>query len=165
MPSYFPENNAPQPLDTEVKSLQKINSLLSGAGTPGTTAPTTATLCAGTDGTNLRAIATDTNGRVARLPAATRTTGTTPTTNTSVTFLASNTARLGFYIGNYEASGGAILYIRFAAAAASSTNFDVAVYPGQVYQQLGPVVYTGEIRAIYSGAIAGTGAKGGELSA
>lgn len=30
MPVYFPENNTPTPLDTEVRSLQKINDLLNG---------------------------------------------------------------------------------------------------------------------------------------
>lgn len=30
MPSYFPENNSPKADDTEVRSLQKINDLLSG---------------------------------------------------------------------------------------------------------------------------------------
>ncbi len=30
MPAYFPENNNPLPLDTEVRSLQKINDLLNG---------------------------------------------------------------------------------------------------------------------------------------
>ena len=30
MPAYFPENNTPLPLDTEVRSLQKINDLLRG---------------------------------------------------------------------------------------------------------------------------------------
>ena len=30
MPSYFPENNEPKPMDSPDRSLQKINSLLSG---------------------------------------------------------------------------------------------------------------------------------------
>lgn len=36
MPSYFPENNEPKPMDTSDRSLQKINGLLSSGSKPST---------------------------------------------------------------------------------------------------------------------------------
>lgn len=161
---------------TLIGGKQRLDVSLSSAGTTGTAVPTTANLYGGSDGTNLQAISVDTSGRVNvnvngtvpvsstyRTASSSRTAGTAATTTTSVTMLASNANRLGFVISNSEAST-TILYIRFAAAAASSTSFDIALPGGQTYQQMGPVVYTGEIRGILSAA--GTnGAKASEFVA
>ncbi len=48
---------------TTVGSVVRLNTTLASSGTTGTAAPTVANLYAGTDGTNLRAISTDSSGR------------------------------------------------------------------------------------------------------
>ena len=66
----------------------------------------------------------------------------------SGTVLASNAGRFGFTIVNYEAND---LYLRFASAAADPvTNWNIKLRTNEKYEQLGPMVYTGEIRGIYA---------------
>jgi len=189
MPSYFPENNTPLALDTETKSLQKINDLLqtgivigeveivpgsdplpvslrdgsgtaitstsiggkqrldvnlSSAGSTGSAVPSTANVFGGTDGTNLRAVRVDTNGRL-------DTSGTTAavstfTTNGAGTLAASDVTRKYFSVYN---SGPATLNVLLGTGTPSATNFSVAVLVGELYEN---VNYTGAIQGFYASA-------------
>jgi hypothetical protein len=90
------EDGTGQPISsTLVGSKRSLDVMLLSGGTVGAAAPTNANLLAGTDGTNLRAFSTDTNGRVnvnietasGVATAANQTTG-----NTSLSTVVTNTA-------------------------------------------------------------------------
>jgi len=73
---------------------RRLDVMLSSAGTSGSAAPNTANLYAGTDGTNLRAISTDTTGRInVNQTYGTTTIGTLTAGTTNGTLFASNTSR------------------------------------------------------------------------
>jgi len=73
---------------------RRLDVMLSSAGTNGSATPNTANLYAGTDGTNLRAISTDTTGRInVNQTYGTTTIGTLTAGTTNGTLFASNTNR------------------------------------------------------------------------
>ena len=73
---------------------RRLDVMLSSAGTTGSAVPNTANLYAGTDGTNLRAISTDTTGRInVNQTYGTTTIGTLTAGTTNGTLFASNTSR------------------------------------------------------------------------
>ena len=73
---------------------RRLDVMLSSAGTNGSAAPSTANLYAGTDGTNLRAISTDTTGRInVNQTYGTTTIGTLTAGTTNGTLFASNASR------------------------------------------------------------------------
>lgn len=87
------------------QSSGRIPVTLASAGTTGSTAPTTANLYAGTDGTNLRAISVDTSGRpntniIPQSGNITTRSSTITTGGTSQQVAASNTSRKYFAIQN-----------------------------------------------------------------
>jgi len=79
---------------TSISGKQRLDVTLAGGGTVGSASPTFADLVAGTDGTNLRAISTDTTGRVnVNQTYGTTTIGTLTAGVTNGTLFASNTNR------------------------------------------------------------------------
>ena len=79
---------------TSIGGKRRLDVNLSSAGTTGSAVPTTANLYAGTDGTNLRAVSVDTNGRVNVNPLrGTTTIGTLTAGTTNGTLFATNSTR------------------------------------------------------------------------
>lgn len=129
---------------TSIGGKQRLDVNLSSAGSTGSATPTTANVFGGTDGTNLRAVRVDTNGRL-------DTSGTTAavstfTTNGAGTLAASDGTRKYFSVYN---SGPAILYVLLGTGTPSATSFSVAVLTGELYEN---VNYTGAIQGFYASA-------------
>lgn len=132
----------------------RIPVTLASAGTTGSTAPTTANLYAGTDGTNLRAISTDSSGRIntnvnGTVTVSDRgTTGEASVTNftstTSATLKASNSNRRLLAIYN---EGAGNLHILYGSGTASTTNYSVRLSTGD-YLEVDK--YTGQLTAIFA---------------
>ena len=66
----------------------------------------------------------------------------------SVTILAANTDRLGATIFNDQSVGGAVLYLRLSATAATTTTYTTQIGPLGYYEL--PANYTGMITGIWS---------------
>jgi len=119
------------------QSSGRIPVALASAGTNGSTAPTTANLYGGTDGTNLRAISVDSGGVAnvnarPRNGAITRTTGSTSATpNTSAQALASDTNRRYLLIQNISDTD---MYFNFGATATTDNLFIAKNGSGIVFE-------------------------------
>jgi hypothetical protein len=126
-------------IDGKLPSLSsgRVPVTLSSAGTNGSTAPTTANLYGGTDGTNLRAISVDSGGVAnvnarPRNGAITRTTGSTSATpNTSAQALASDTNRRYLLIQNISDTD---MYFNFGATATTDNLFIAKNGSGIVFE-------------------------------
>ena len=124
---------------------QRLDVNLSSAGTIGSSAPTTANLYAGTDGTNLRAVSVDTNGRVNINPVrGTTTIGTFTASTSNGTLFASNSTRN--YLLIQCTSGTAYIDTNGTATAGDG----VLLTSGQGITFEGSFIPTGAIAAITS---------------
>jgi len=124
---------------------RRLDVMLSSAGTNGSAAPNTANLYAGTDGTNLRAISTDTTGRInVNQTYGTTTIGTLTAGTTNGTLFASNTSRK--YLLVQCTSGTAFIDTNGTATTADG----VQLTSGQGITFEGSFVPTGAIAAITS---------------
>ena len=124
---------------------QRLDVNLSSAGTVGSSAPTTANLYAGTDGTNLRAVSVDTNGRVnINQVRGTTTIGTLTASTSNGTLFASNSTRN--YLLVQCTSGTAYIDTNGTATTANG----VLLTSGQGITFEGSFIPTGAIAAITS---------------
>jgi hypothetical protein len=124
---------------------RRLDVMLSSAGTTGSAVPNTANLYAGTDGTNLRAISTDTTGRVnVNQTYGTTTIGTLTAGVTNGTLFASNTNRK--YLLVQCTSGTAFIDTNGTATTADG----IQLTSGQGITFEGSFVPTGAIAAITS---------------
>ena len=124
---------------------QRLDVNLSSAGTVGSSAPATANLYAGTDGTNLRAVSVDTNGRVNINPVrGTTTIGTFTASTSNGTLFASNSTRN--YLLVQCTSGTAYIDTNGTATAGDG----VLLTSGQGITFEGSFIPTGAIAAITS---------------
>jgi len=124
---------------------RRLDVMLSSAGTNGSSAPNTANLYAGTDGTNLRAISTDTTGRInVNQTYGTTTIGTLTAGTTNGTLFASNTNRK--YLLVQCTSGTAYIDTNGTATAGDG----VLLTSGQGITFEGSFIPTGAIAAITS---------------
>ena len=124
---------------------QRLDVNLSSAGTIGSSAPTTANLYAGTDGTNLRAVSVDTNGRVnINQVRGTTTIGTLTASTSNGTLFASNSTRN--YLLVQCTSGTAYIDTNGTATAGDG----VLLTSGQGITFEGSFIPTGAIAAITS---------------
>jgi len=137
-------------------SARRLDVNLSSAGTVGSTAPTSANLYGGSDGTNLRAVSVDSSGRANVNVNGTVTTsdrGTTGeatvtsfTSTTSATLKASNSSRKILTIYN---EGAGNLHILYGSGTASTTNYSVKLATGDYLEV---PQYTGQLTAIFASA-------------
>ena len=124
---------------------QRLDVNLSSAGTIGSSAPTTANLYAGTDGTNLRAVSVDTNGRVnINQVRGTTTIGTLTAGTTNGTLFATNSTRN--YLLVQCTSGTAYIDTNGTATTANG----ILLTSGQGITFEGSFIPTGAIAAITS---------------
>jgi len=124
---------------------RRLDVMLSSAGTNGSAAPGVANLYAGTDGTNLRAISTDTTGRVnVNQTYGTTTIGTLTAGTTNGTLFSSNTNRK--YLLVQCTSGTAFIDTNGTA----TTSDGVQLTSGQGITFEGSYIPTGAIAAITS---------------
>ena len=124
---------------------RRLDVMLSSAGTTGSAVPNTANLYAGTDGTNLRAISTDTTGRInVNQTYGTTTIGTLTAGTTNGTLFASNTNRK--YLLVQCTSGTAFIDTNGTATTADGIQLTL----GQGITFEGSFVPTGAIAAITS---------------
>ena len=124
---------------------RRLDVMLSSAGTTGSAVPNTANLYAGTDGTNLRAISTDTTGRInVNQTYGTTTIGTLTAGTTNGTLFASNTSRK--YLLVQCTSGTAFIDTNGTATAGDG----VLLTSGQGITFEGSFIPTGAIAAITS---------------
>ena len=124
---------------------RRLDVMLSSAGTNGSAAPSTANLYAGTDGTNLRAVSTDTTGRInVNQTYGTTTIGTLTAGTTNGTLFASNTNRK--YLLVQCTSGTAFIDTNGTAATANG----VQLTSGQGITFEGSFIPTGAIAGITS---------------
>lgn len=124
---------------------QRLDVNLSSAGTTGSAVPTTANLYAGTDGTNLRAVSVDTNGRVnINQVRGTTTIGTLTATTSNGTLFATNSTRN--YLLVQCTSGTAYLDTNGTATTANG----ILLTSGQGITFEGSFIPTGAIAAITS---------------
>jgi hypothetical protein len=130
---------------SSIAGKQRLDVNLSSAGTIGSSVPTTANLYAGTDGTNLRAISVDTNGRVNvnQVRGAT-TIGTLTAGTTNGTLFATNSTRN--YLLVQCTSGTAYIDTNGTA----TTGDGVLLTSGQGITFEGSFIPTGAIAAITS---------------
>jgi len=131
------------------QSSGRIPVTLASAGTNGSTAPTTANLYGGTDGTNIRAISVDSSGRtnvniiVGSIGEASV---SSFTSTTSATLKASNSGRKLLTIYN---EGAGNLHILYGSGTASTSNYSVRLATGD-YLEVDN--YTGQLTAIFASA-------------
>jgi len=124
---------------------RRLDVMLSSAGTTGSAVPNTANLYAGTDGTNLRAISTDTTGRVnVNQTYGTTTIGTLTAGTTNGTLFASNTNRK--YLLVQCTSGTAFIDTNGTA----TTSNGIQLTSGQGITFEGSFIPTGAIAGITS---------------
>lgn len=124
---------------------RRLDVMLSSAGTNGSAAPSTANLYAGTDGTNLRAVSTDTTGRInVNQTYGTTTIGTLTAGTTNGTLFASNTSRK--YLLVQCTSGTAFIDTNGTATTANG----VQLTSGQGITFEGSFIPTGAIAGITS---------------
>ena len=130
---------------SSIAGKQRLDVNLSSAGTIGSSVPTTANLYAGTDGTNMRAVSVDTNGRVNinQVRGAT-TTGTLTAGTTNGTLFATNSNRN--YLLVQCTSGTAYIDTNGTA----TTGDGVLLTSGQGITFEGSFIPTGAIAAITS---------------
>jgi len=130
---------------TSIGGKQRLDVNLSSAGTVGSSAPTTANLYAGTDGTSLRAVSVDTNGRVnINQVRGTTTIGTLTASTSNGTLFASNSTRN--YLLVQCTSGTAYIDTNGTATAGDG----VLLTSGQGITFEGSFIPTGAIAAITS---------------
>lgn len=129
---------------TSIGGKQRLDVNLSSAGSTGSATPTTANVFGGTDGTNLRAVRVDTNGRLDT--SGTTAAVTTFQTNGSGTLAAADGTRKYFSVFN---SGPAILYVRLGTGTPTTTDFSVSLQTGEFYELTD---YTGAIQGLYGSA-------------
>jgi len=130
---------------SSIAGKQRLDVNLSSAGTIGSSVPTTANLYAGTDGTNMRAVSVDTNGRVNinQVRGAT-TIGTLTAGTTNGTLFATNSTRN--YLLVQCTSGTAYIDTNGTA----TTGDGVLLTSGQGITFEGSFIPTGAIAAITS---------------
>jgi hypothetical protein len=130
---------------SSISGKQRLDVNLSSAGTIGSSVPTTANLYAGTDGTNMRAVSVDTNGRVNinQVRGAT-TIGTLTAGTTNGTLFATNSTRN--YLLVQCTSGTAYIDTNGTATAGDG----VLLTSGQGITFEGSFIPTGAISAITS---------------
>ena len=130
---------------TTIGTRQRLDVNLSSAGTTGSAVPTTANLYAGTDGTNLRAVSVDTNGRVnINQVRGTTTIGTLTAGTTNGTLFATNSTRN--YLLVQCTSGTAFIDTNGTASTANG----IQLTSGQGITFEGSFIPTGAIAAITS---------------
>ena len=130
---------------TTVGATRRLDVNLSSAGTTGSAVPTMANLYAGTDGTNLRAVSVDTNGRVnINQVRGTTTIGTLTAGTTNGTLFASNSTRN--YLLVQCTSGTAFIDTNGTATTANG----IQLTSGQGITFEGSFIPTGAIAAITS---------------
>jgi hypothetical protein len=141
MPSYFPENNDAKPDDTEVRSLQKINDLLSGGITV-----SVGEVEVKNDAGNPVPVTISGTLSVSDRGATGEASVTSFTSTSSATLKGANSQRKVLTIYN-EGSGN--LHILYGAGTASTTNYSVKLFSGD-YLEINQ--YVGQVTGIFASA-------------